>query len=211
MKETAYEPVIKSSRRSMSQKSDSLRWTTKDLMVAAVLSVALGLLYMAYSSLYMALSPLLGPVWIMLALGFYYLVGILVPYIIRKPGAAILASFLAAFTEMLAGSPFGVMAIWAGLCQGAGAEIGFAVGRWRNYRLPILILAAVLSAVFAYAYEYLLFDYQALTGGARLGLLLVRIPSAIVLAALLAKGLGDALKATGVLRGLAISRADRRS
>lgn len=182
------------------------RWTTRELIVTVVISVALGLIFMAYGILYLALAPLLGQVGIMLLLGFYYLTGILVPYIVRRPGTALLASFLAAVTELLVGSPFGIAAVWAGLIQGLGAEVVFALRGWRDYRLPILIAAAVLSGVFAYVYEYFLLSYGVLEPMVQLGLFLVRIPSAVILAGWLGKILGDALARTGVLRGLAIAR-----
>ncbi len=181
-------------------------WTTRDLIVTAVISVALGLVFMAYGVLYLALVLVLGQVGIMVLLGFYYLVGILVPYIVQRPGAALVASFLTALTELLAGSPFGIAAVWAGLVQGLGAEAVFAARRWQDYRLPILMLAAVASGVFAYVYEYFLLSYEALAPGVQIGLFLVRIPSAMILGGWLAKVLGDALVRTGVLRGLAITR-----
>ncbi|MBA7684350.1 putative HMP/thiamine permease protein YkoE [subsurface metagenome] len=184
------------------------RWATVDLIVTAVVSVAFGLLFMAYSLFYVALVPVFGQIGIMLFLGFYYIIGILAPYIVRRPGAALLASFLAAFTELLAGSPFGIAALWAGLIQGAGAEAVFALSRWRNYRWYTLMLAAVVSGIFAYFYEYFLFSYGALTMGVRLGLFFVRIPSAVILAGLLARLLGDALARTGVLRTLRISKSE---
>ena len=180
---------------------------TVDLIVTAVISVALGALFMAYSILYVTLASVLGQVGIMLLLGLYYLTGILVPYIVRRAGAALLASFLAAFTELLMGTPFGIAAIWAGLIQGAGAEVIFAIGRWRRYSLPVLIAASIASGVFAFVYEYFLFSYGALDFSVRLGLFLVRIPSATLLAGVLGKLLGDALAKTGVLRSLGISRS----
>lgn len=205
------EPIEKNtdpnSWQDASPKTASLyAWTTRDLIVTAVLAVAIGLIYMAYSALYMTLAPLFGQVGIMLLLGFYYLVGIVVPYIVRKPGAALLASFLAAFAELLAGSPFGVMGLAAGLAQGLGAEIGFAFWRWRKYTAGVLIVASMLTSVTAFIYEYFFLEYASLATEVQAGLLFLRMPSAIVLAALLGKALGDALKATGVLRGLAISR-----
>jgi energy-coupling factor transport system substrate-specific component len=168
-------------------------WTTRDLMVTAALGVALGAAFMAYGVFYLALSPLLGQVGVMLLLGFYYLAGTLVPYVVRRPGAAILASFLAAFAELLLGSPFGVAALWAGLAQGLGAEAVFAARGWRSYSLVTMILAAVMSGIFAYGYEYALFGYGELLPAVQLGLLLVRIPSAAILAGWLGKLLGDVL------------------
>jgi energy-coupling factor transport system substrate-specific component len=176
-------------------------WTTRDLMITAVLGVALGAIFMAYGLIYLALFPLLGQVGIMLLLGFYYLTGTLVPYIVRRPGVAILASFLAAFAEVLLGTPFGIGALWAGLAQGLGAEAVFAARRYRDYSLSTLIAAGIVSGIFAYGYEYLVLSYGALTPAVQLGLLLVRIPSAAILGGWLGKVLGDALLRTGVVRG----------
>ena len=176
-------------------------WTTRDFMITAVLGVAIGAIFMAYGVLYLALAPLLGQVGVMLLLGFYYLTGVLVPYVVRRPGVAILASFLAAFAELLLVSPFGIGALWAGLAQGLGAEVVFAARRWRNYSLPTLIAAGIMSGVTAYAYEYFMFSYGALLPAVQLGLFLVRIPSAAILAGWLGKVLGDALLRTGVVRG----------
>lgn len=181
-------------------------WTTRDLIVSAAISVALGLLFLAYGVVYLVLVPLLGQVGIILLVGLYYLPGILVPYIVRRPGAALLASVITAVTELLAGSPFGIAAVWAGLIQGLGAEAIFAVRRWRDYRLPVLLAAALMSGVFAYGYEYLLLGYSALAPSVRLGLFLLRLPSAAILAGWLGKALGDALARTGVLRGFAVTR-----
>jgi energy-coupling factor transport system substrate-specific component len=124
-----------------------------------------------------------------------------VPYIVRRPGVAILASFLAAFAEVLLGTPFGIGALWAGLAQGLGAEAVFAARRYRDYSLSTLIAAGIVSGIFAYGYEYLVLSYGALTPAVQLGLLLVRIPSAAILGGWLGKVLGDALLRTGVVRG----------
>jgi energy-coupling factor transport system substrate-specific component len=186
-----------------------VRWKTVDMVVTAVVSVAFGLIFLAYDLLYVALVPIFGQVGIMLFLGFYYITGILVPYIVRNPGTALLASFLAAFTELLAGSPFGIAALWAGLVQGAGAEVVFAITRWRNYRWYTLIIAAIVSGIFAFFYEYLLFSYGSLSLKVRFGLFLVRMPSAALLAGLFGKVIGDRLARTGVLKALKISHPDR--
>ena len=182
------------------------QWKTRDLIVTAVIAVALGIIFMGYGTFYVAMVGLLGQVGVMLILGFYYLSGILVPYIVRKRGAALLASFLAAFTELLLGSPFGISAVWAGLIQGLGAEVVFAARAWKDYRLLTLIVAAIFSGIFAFFYEYVLFSYGNLGVDVQLGLFLLRMPSAVILAGWLGKLLGDALVRTGVLRGMAITR-----
>ena len=181
-------------------------WSTREVVVAAVVAAILGLVYMAYSLLWVALSPLLYPVWVMILYGFYFTAGILVPYIIRKPGAAVIGETLAAIVEVLAGSPFGVAAILAGFLQGLGAEIGFAIGGWRRYNLAIMGLAGLLAALFAYGHDYVLFGYSQMPVDVQGGMLAMMIISGIVLGGWLSKGIGDALAATGVLASFAIGR-----
>jgi energy-coupling factor transport system substrate-specific component len=96
--------------------------------------------------------------------------------------------------------------VWAGLIQGLGAEVVFASRGWKDYRLPVLMIAAVVSGIFAFVYEYFLFSYSQLGVDVQLGLFLLRIPSAIVLAGWLGKVIADALVRTGVLRGMAITK-----
>ena len=175
-------------------------WRTRDIVIAAVISVAVGLIHFAYGSLYLALSGALGNIWVMLFLGFYYITGILVAYVIRKPGAAFFASVLAAFVQLLVGSPFGIAAVFAGMVQGAGAEAVFAAFRHRNYRFPVLALASVASGAFAFVFEFFYLSYGRLEWWVPVAYFFVRIPSAVILAGLLGKLLADALAKTGVIR-----------
>jgi energy-coupling factor transport system permease protein len=181
-------------------------WSTREVVVAAVVAAILGLLFMAYSVLWMALSPLLGTVPVMILYGFYFSAGILVPYIIRKPGAAIAGETIAAIVEVLAGSPFGVAAILAGFVQGLGAEIGFAVGGWRKYNIAIMGLSGALAAIFAYGNDFVMLGYSQLTTDLQIGIFVVMLISGVVLGGGLSKAIGDALAATGVLSSFAIGR-----
>ena len=175
-------------------------------VVAAVVAAILGLIYMAYSVLWMAVSPLLGTVPVMILYGFYFSAGILVPYIIRKPGAAIAGETIAAIVEVLAGSPFGVAAILAGFVQGVGAEVGFAVGRWRSYSLAIMGLAGALSAILAYGHDFVLLGYSQFGTDIQIGIFVTMVVSGIVLGGWFSKAIGDALARTGVLASFAIGR-----
>jgi energy-coupling factor transport system substrate-specific component len=183
-----------------------VQWKTRELIVTAVLGVALGVLMIAWSILYLGpFTSILGEQGAVLLTGIYYLPGILVPYIVRKPGAALLASLVGAITEVL-GAAWGLTAIGYGLLQGLGAEVAFGARGWKDYRLPVLGVASLLSAVFGFPLEYIEYSYHQLAPATQVLLFLLRMPSALVLAAWLGKALGDALAKTGVLRGLAIVR-----
>lgn len=177
---------------------------TRDVIVTAATAVVLGLAQVAFGPLYTTLAGVLGPIWVMLFLGFYYLPGILIALIVRKPGAALGGSVAAALVQVILGSPFGILALAAGATQGAGAEIVFALFRYRRWGFFPLSLAAVGSGVTALVYEYFALGYASLEWWIPLAYLGVRIPSAVILAA----GLGLLLYRGLVKAGAVRERAD---
>jgi energy-coupling factor transport system permease protein len=178
------------------------KWNTTDIIVTAAIAVVTGLMHFGYGFFYNAMAAVLGPVWVMLFLGFYYLPGTLIGYAVRKPGAALFGSLLSALVQILAGSPFGILALWAGALQGAGAEGVFALTRYRRFGPVVLSLAATASGILAYLYEYLLFSYNELEFAVQAGYFLVRIPSAVILAGLLGYLIGQGVTKSGVLGGI---------
>jgi energy-coupling factor transport system substrate-specific component len=182
------------------------QWKTRDLIITAVLAVALGILMWIWTAVYEGPgTALLTSLGANLLYGVYFLPGILIPYVVRKPGAALLGSTLAAAVEIM-GTQWGLPAIIYGILQGLGAEAVFAARGWKDYRLPILLIAAVVSMLFGYVFEYWQYSYAQLEPLVQAAYVLLRIPSALVLAGWLGKALADALARTGVLRGMAVTR-----
>lgn len=182
------------------------QWKTRDLIITAALAVALGILMAAWTALYVGpATALLTDTGANLLYGIYFLPGILIPYIVRKPGAAMLGSVLAAITEMFF-TQWGLSGIIYGLLQGLGAEIVFGARGWKDYRLGILMLAAVVSAAFGFVYEYIQYSYYQLAPVVQIAYFALRIPSAMILAGWLGKVIGDALARSGALRGMEINR-----
>ncbi|MGF1661468.1 MAG: ECF transporter S component [Kineosporiaceae bacterium] len=188
------------------------RWRTVDLVSAAVLGVAGGVLLVAANTGYGPVTA--GPIALYPPLegiltGLYVLPAVLGGLVVRKPGAALLTMVVAAVASMLVGNQWGFVTLWYGLAQGAGAELALAALRHRRWGAG----AAVLAAVGAAAGEALLtvplfyaavgVDQQA----ARVG---VGVVSAILLAGVGGWLLTRALAATGALDALASARAARR-
>ena len=107
------------------------------------------------------------------------------------------------------GSPAGLLLLVTGAVQGAGAEAVFAVTRWRDYRLPVLMAAGVGAALFSFIYTWIRFDYGALAPGLLIAMFVLRCLSAALLGGLLGHFIVQALYKTGVLSGLAIDHAKR--
>ncbi|GAB4099602.1 ECF transporter S component [Sinomonas halotolerans] len=128
------------------------RWRVVDIVVGALLAVAGGVLFWAWSNgvypplsagLIAAYAPLGG-----LISGGWVLPAVLGGLIIRKPGAALFVETVAATGELLMGSPYGTTVLISGIVQGLGAELVFAAFRYRRFTLPVAGLAGAGAGLF---------------------------------------------------------------
>jgi len=124
-------------------------WRVVDIVVASVLSVAVGVIFWLWSAGYgviaaftVAFPPLAG-----LYGGGWLIAGVIGALVIRKPGAALYCELVAAIVEALLGSSFGFTVLLSGLVQGLGAEVAFAAFRYRRFTLPVALLAGALAGV----------------------------------------------------------------
>lgn len=184
-------------------------WTLREILIVAVLGAVFGVLYLAWVQVWLIAQAMFGPVTMDVAMGFWFIVSIIAAAIIRKPGAALISELLAAVTQILLGSPAGLLLLLTGLVQGAGAEAVFAATRWRNYSLPVLIAAGIGASVFSFIYTWIRFDYGALAPGLLLAMFMLRCVSGALLGGLLGHIIVEALYRTGVLSGLPIDHAKR--
>ncbi|MEO6533875.1 MAG: ECF transporter S component [Pseudolysinimonas sp.] len=124
------------------------RWRVVDIVVAAVIGVAGGVVYWGWNAIYTlpahALEVLL-PGLQSLTYGIWLLAGVLAALIIRKPGAALFAELVAAVVESLLGNQWGPLTIVYGLVEGIGAELIFAVFLYASWRVGTAILAGALA------------------------------------------------------------------
>ncbi|WP_047982249.1 ECF transporter S component [Ornithinibacillus contaminans] len=186
-------------------------WKLKEIILMSILGVAFGVIYLLFFFVGQALTTFLtpfglGPLGYEFIFGIWFIVSILAAYIIRKPGVALMAEVIAAIVEVLIGSSAGPSLIISGMIQGAGAEFVFALTKWRNYRLPVLMLSGVSAAIFSFVWGIYISGIFALEPWIIITSLAIRIVSGALLAGLLGKWLGDQLAKTGVLRGYAIGK-----
>ncbi|HCG2962865.1 TPA: ECF transporter S component [Corynebacterium striatum] len=132
------------------------RWRVVDIVVAAVLSVACGLIFLFWNTAgyagYEALdafTPGLGG----LASGIWLLGGVLGGLIIRKPGAALFVELLAACVSAALGSQWGAATLLSGFAQGIGVEIVFAIFAYRSFNLLVATIAGLAAGVGAWTLE----------------------------------------------------------
>lgn len=190
----------------------STGWRLRDIVLLAVLAVVFGFLYrllvFAWGPLQLAMGPL-GDLAQNVLIGGWMVVAPLALYILRRPFAGIVAEMIAAFIEVVfLGSPIGPLLLLTGLVQGAGAELAFAVTRYRRYGWPVFLCSGLLAAVFSFCYAAIRFGWWGQDLFAiRLGM---HLASGLILTGVLAKLIGDALARTGVLDEYPLGRARRR-
>ena len=161
------------------------KWELKDVIMMAILGVVFAAVYLAVFQGGLALSTALTPAGLS-AFGFEIIYGVwfmastLAAYIIRKPGVALITEILAAAVELLMGNSGGLTVVLTGLIQGAGAELAFAIFRYKKWNLLSMSLAGILSALFIFCYELYYLNYIALAPSLLIAQLAVRFISAVV-------------------------------
>lgn len=171
-------------------------WRTVDLVTAAVLGVAFGVVFWGWGVVYTALTPLFTAVPFVQSIlsGVWLLPAVVAALVIRRPGAALLAELVAATVEALLGSHWGFSTLVSGAIQGVGVEIAVALFAWRRFGPAVAVLGGVLAALLEGVYE--LYAYYA--GTWSLGFQVVYVACFVVSGAVVA-GLGG----WQVVRGLA--------
>ena len=125
-------------------------WRVIDIVTAAVLGVACGLLFWVWNSVGYAgfkaldtLTPGLGG----LVTGIWFTGGVLGGLIIRKPGAAVFVEVIAASVSALIGSQWGIETLYSGLAQGLGAELVFLAFAYRRFSLTVALPVGCVVAL----------------------------------------------------------------
>ena len=181
-----------------------LRWRVVDIVVASVIGVAVGVVFWAGGVVW---GPISAPIEAVLPglqaapAAVWLIAGVLGAFVIRKPGAAIYTEIVAATVSALIGSQWGgLLTIEAGLVQGLGAELVFALFLYRNWRLPVALLAGA-GAGLAMAINDLVLWYA----GAAPTFAIIYTVSAVVGGAVIAGGLSW-LAVRGLARAGALDR-----
>lgn len=127
-----------------------LRWRVVDIVVAAVVAVACGVLFFGWNiasdwvtdplgALLPGLQGLGGGVWLV--------GGTITALIVRKPGAALFGEVVAASVSALLGAQWGLLTLESGLVQGLAAELVFALFLYRVWSWPVAVLAGAAAGL----------------------------------------------------------------
>lgn len=187
----------------------SLKWRVVDIVVASVIGVASGVIFIAWNA---ASGPVTAPLQAALpglqALGngVWLFAGVLTAIIIRKPGAALFGETVAAVVSVLAGGgQWGITVLASGLVQGLGAELVFLAFLYANWRVYTVVLAGAGAGISGALYD-LSFWYAGADAAFGFVYLISSIVSGAILAGLMSWLMARGLAATGVLNRFASGR-----
>jgi len=178
------------------------RWRTRDIVIAAVVGVAFGVVFWAWGVAWPLLDPVFAFAPVLKDLGYavWLVPAVLAPLIIRKPGAALFAELVAAGVSALLGSAWGADTLLSGLVQGGAAELVFAFTLYRVWTFPVLVAAAAASAVAAWLHDWVVY-YPTVDTTLQIARGIVMVISAAVIAAGGSVLLARSLRRAGVLEG----------
>ncbi|WP_020573486.1 ECF transporter S component [Actinopolymorpha alba] len=185
----------------------STRWRTVDIIVAAVIAVAFGVVFAGWNALWGATGPAFAafPPAQAFMYGMWLVPGVLGGLLIRKPGAALFTELVAATVSAFFGATSPLSIILYGLLEGLGAEVVFAAFRYRRWRLPTALAAGMVAGLVPAVLDNVIYWYDwALTWMIVYGGLVVA--SSIAMAGVGSYALVRALAQTGVLAPFASGR-----
>ncbi|MBR8742348.1 ECF transporter S component [Nocardiopsis sp. MG754419] len=124
-------------------------WRTVDIVVAAVIGVAVGVVFWLWGIVWTVTGPLfvLFPPAQALIYGVWLLPGVLGGLIVRLPGAAVLTSITAASVSALLGSQWGVTVVMEGALQGLLPELVFLLFLYRRWGMGVAVLAGMAAGL----------------------------------------------------------------
>ncbi|MEV0880816.1 ECF transporter S component [Micromonospora echinofusca] len=192
----------------MRDNNTATRWRTVDVVVAAVIAVAFGVIFWAWGLLWRAVDPAFAffPAGQAIMYGVWLVPAVLGGLVIRKPGAALFCEAVAATVSALLGSEWGGITIVQGLIQGLGAELAFAAFRYRSFRLPTALIAGASTGLGAALFDFFVWNSEYALGSYRIPYALLTIASATIVAGAGGWALTRALATTGALDRFPVAR-----
>src|SRR3954447_23534547 len=184
------------------------RWRTVDIVVTAVLGVAFGVVFWAWNLVFGVLAEPLAffPPLSAVLNGVYLMPGVVAGLLVRKPGAAVFASSLAAAVSLLLGSPYGGIIVVYGLVQGIGGELGFLLTRYRSFGWGTAVLAGITAGLSTSVLDTTLYYSELSFLGFKVPYTLFTVVSSVLLAGVVGLLLVRALARTGALSAFASGR-----
>ena len=181
----------------------------KEIIAVVVVAVVFGFIFWVMDQAWAGLIVVMGPLGDLaenVLIGVWFLAAPVATFIVRRPGAGVLAELVASVVEVVfLGNPGGPIVFVVGLVQGVGSEAAFTLTRYRHYGLPVFLGSGVGASLLSFIFSAVRFGWW---GQSLFWIRLVlQLLSGVLLGGAVAWLLCWALLRSGVLRNLPAGRS----
>ena len=187
--------------------SSIAQWSTRDLLVVAVISLVFGFITIVLTYFYTMLIVPLGPVAMFSLHGLWFIPPLFVIYIVRRPGSALLCQTIMAIISI----PFntwGWMNLLVIITRGLPLELPFFITRYRYFKIPIMMISSVFTGIVAVLVFWIPLKLYSLSLDVQFFVLISAIINSAIFG-LVSKLIGDTIAKSGVLSNYDIGENQR--
>lgn len=188
-------------------KSNSGGWnfnyTTRDIVIIAVIAAIAGVVNTGVGNVWYLANSSLGPMGGAVLQGAFMWAYILVMWLVRKPGAALLLGLIETAVETLLGNAAGIGTLGWGLTQGLGIEIVMAISNYKNYSIWAALAAGAAASQLGTTWTAIFYGWDPSTANNVWMAIPINLISGVIFSGLLGYYLAKALGRTGLIRSAA--------
>ncbi len=179
-----------------------------EIIFITVVSTAMGVFWWGYTFLYDIVSPFLKPLGIENLMSGVWLMGaVFFPFIIRKPGSAILGETVAAFVQGFI-ARWGITSILFGFGQSVLVELFFLSLGYKRWNRAVMMIAAMLSAISSYLVSLFYEKWYTYSVAFNIKQIICYLIGGVLFAGILSIFVANRLKKTGILNQFEIVMDD---
>ncbi len=188
-------------------KSKSSGWnfnySTRDIVIIAVIAAIAGVVNTGVGNVWYLANTTLGPMGGAILQGAFMWAYILVMWLVRKPGAALLLGLIETAVEILLGNQAGIATLGWGLTQGLGIEIVMAISNYKNYSIWAALAAGAAASQLGTTWTAIFYGWDPSTANNVWMAIPINLISGMIFSGLLGYYLARALGRTGLIRAAA--------
>ncbi|HQP08850.1 MAG TPA: ECF transporter S component [Anaerolineaceae bacterium] len=178
----------------------NFKYTTRDIVIIAVIAAITGVVNTGIGNLWYLANSSLGPLGGALLQGAFMWAYVLVMWLVRRPGAALLLGIIETTVEVLMGNASGIGTLGWGIFQGLGVEVVMAISGYQKFGLLAAMMAAAGASQFGTVWTAILFGWDPSTAKDVWMAVPINLISGLVISGLLGYYLAKALAKTGLIR-----------
>lgn len=181
-------------------------WTTRDILVLVVISLALVVFTAIFGWLREIVVGLIGVYGHRIMSPLIILIVYMAQYLIRRPGASLLSGiFMGLVSAPFA--PAGLAVIFGYMIGAVLAELSYAAGLYKNYSLPFMMIVGLVYNLIGISLIWVPFQLGAFGFGPLLAIFAITAVAGLI-GGWLVVFVGDGLRQSGALQNYLIYEED---